>query len=775
MPKYHFIAGAMLGQLLDGRYRIVRVLGSGGFGQTYVAEDTKRPGNPLCVLKHLSFSTPDDAILQQVRRMFFAEAETLERLGRHDQIPQLLAYFEDEGEFYLVQEFIDGHPLSEELASGKKLSEDRVIELLQGVLPILEFVHSQNVIHRDLKPENLIRRYRDRKLVLIDFGAVKTIDTAIAEDLADTQMSVPVYTSGYAASEQCLGKPRFSSDLYSLGMIAIQALTGVRPSQLAHHPQTGELVWRDRAEVSDNLAIVLETMTKFHFNDRYQTASQTLEALNHLNDSFVTQAPLSHVSQVDSLRSSPPEVQAEWVSEKPRSRRPLKLAAAGLGAVGLLGAAAWGLSQARILPKFGVPTIEASQSPVPLSLGETLLSPIAPTPIKQAATDQIRQGNTQEAIRLLEQARKADKADPETLIYLNNARIGQEKAYTIAVVVPLKTQPQSSLEVLRGVAQAQDRLNRANGIDGVKLRVAIASDNSDPDVARQIAKQLVSDSSVLGVIGHGTSDTTIAAGEIYQQGELVAISPVSSAKDLSGFSEYVFRTMPSDETPAKRLAAYMVQQLKKRRAVIFYNSSSLYSRSLKDAFKDALYFGDKGEIVDAIDLSSPAFEAVESVETAIKNKAEVIFLAPNSEAFDRSLLVINANRKRLPILAGDALYLRRILNEGGASANGMVLAVPAAQTRLENSAFEKQARSLWGKSGEWRSALGYDAAQAMIAAMKKAPTRNGIRSALSLPDFTAIGAVQPVSFTENGDRETAIALMRVTQNKTGRNEFRPLK
>jgi ABC-type branched-subunit amino acid transport system substrate-binding protein/serine/threonine protein kinase len=722
------------------------------------------------VLKHLSFSTPDEGILQQVRRMFFAEAETLERLGRHDQIPQLLAYFEDDGEFYLVQEFIDGHPLSEELAGGKRLSEESVVEVLEDVLQVLDFVHAHQVVHRDLKPENLIRRDRDRKLVLIDFGAVKTIDTALAEDLADTQMSLPVYTSGYAASEQCLGKPRFNSDLYSLGMIAIQALTGVRPSQLAQHAETGELVWRDRTNVSDDLAIVLETMTKFHFTHRYQTAKQALEALRQVNSAFVTQVPFTQLSKFDVWRSSPPSE----VQEATPPKRPLKLALAGLGAAALVGVSTWALIQNRS----SRPPVTLSGTNPTLGLmssGETLLSPTPSTPIKQAGIDKIRQGKFTEAVQLLQQARQADKTDPETLIYLNNARIGQEKAYAIAVVVPLRTHPQSSIEVLRGVAQAQDQLNRANGIDGVKLKVAIASDNSQPDLARQIAKQLTSDPNILGVIGHGTSDTTIAAGEIYQAGELVAISPVSSAKDLSGFSQYVFRTMPSDELPAKQLAAYMVKQLKKRRVAIFYNSTSLYSNSLKESFKDALYYADKGEVVAEIDLSSPSFEAAESVDRVIKNKAEVILLAPNSDSFDRSLLVINTNRKRLPILAGDALYLRRILNESGDLATGMTVAVPSAQTNLASSPFEKQGRSLWGKSGEWRSALGYDAAQAMISAMQKAPTRNGIRSALSLPNFAAIGAVQSVSFTKNGDREMAIALMRVTRSKSGQYEFRPAK
>lgn len=738
----------MLGRLLDARYRIIQALGSGGFGQTYIAEDTRRPGNPRCVLKHLSFSCQDEAILRQVRRMFYAEADTLEKLGRHDQIPQLLAYFEEDNEFYLVQEFIQGHPLSDELSGGQKLPESQVIELVEDVTRVLDFVHEHGVIHRDLKPENLMRRDRDQKLVLIDFGAVKTImDTSIADTAPQTQMSIPVYTSGYAASEQCLGRPRFNSDLYSLGMIAIQALTGVRPSQFELNPQTYSIVWCDRAKVSDDFAAVLEKMTQFHFNDRYQSAAEVLEALNQVKSSIFTQVPLSK-------------------ADRPRrSRNRFKLAALGLGIASIVGVSAWSLT------RNDSPPAQIEQSLQPVSLGEVSLNPLSNAPLKQAAIDEMKSGNFPAAVKLLEKARQADKADPETLIYLNNARIGKEQAYTIAVVVPIRTQPQPSIEVLRGIAQAQDRINRTKAM---RLRIAIASDDAKPDLATAIASQLVNDSSILGVIGHGTSDTTYAAGKIYQAGELVAISPVSSAKDLSGFSQYVFRTMPSDELPAKRLAAHLMQNLKKRRVAIFFNSKNRYSRSLTDSFKDALYYGDKGQIVAEIDLSDPAIEIAESVNQAIKKGAEVILLAPNTELLDRALLVINANQKRLPILAGDALYSSRILTELGNLATGMIVAIPSAQTQLQNSPFEQQARSIWGRPAQWRSALGYDATQAMIAALQKAPTRNGIRATLSTSNFAAIGAVNPVRFTPNGDREMPITLVRVTPIKPGQFTFRAI-
>jgi eukaryotic-like serine/threonine-protein kinase len=385
----------MLGRILDGRYRIVRALGHGGFGHTYVAEDTKRPGNPLCALKHLSFSSHDTTILQQVRRMFFAEAATLENLGQHDRIPQLLAYFEDEGEFYLVQEFIRGHTLNEELSEVKP--ETWVIEFLEEVLPTLAFIHSEHVIHRDIKPENIIRRERDRKLVLIDFGAVKNIENSISEENS-ASLSIPVYTSGYAASEQCLGKPRYNSDIYSLGVIAIQALTGVRPSQLTQDPDTGELVWRDRVAIQADLANVLEQMTKFNFGHRYQTAEQVLEALQWLKDTSPhTQAPLS---KIDTFRTS--------VTEPTPAKKPWKTMAAivASGAVAI-GASTWAVTH---LTTSSNQLLEESPtaSPVQLSFGNTILTPGPIQPPKQEAVDYLSRGEFTQAVTLLEKARKTN-------------------------------------------------------------------------------------------------------------------------------------------------------------------------------------------------------------------------------------------------------------------------------------------------------------------------------------------------------------------------------
>ncbi len=270
----------MIGKLLDRRYQVVQALSQGGFGHTYIAQDTRRPGNPTCVVKHLKPATSDPNLLETARRLFKREAETLENLGNHDQIPRLLAYFEEDEEFYLVQEFIAGNPLSSEIRPGLQWNESQVIHLLQEVLPILEFVHNHEVIHRDLKPPNLIRRSSDNKLVLVDFGAVKQVkmySLMTPEQLKNE--TIPIGTPGYMPSEQALNRPRPNSDIYALGMIAIQALTGLNPKQLGEDPVSGEIIWQHRAQVSDQLAAILNKMVRQYYKYRYQSATDALEAL----------------------------------------------------------------------------------------------------------------------------------------------------------------------------------------------------------------------------------------------------------------------------------------------------------------------------------------------------------------------------------------------------------------------------------------------------------------------------------------------------------------
>ncbi|MBD2329564.1 serine/threonine-protein kinase [Alkalinema sp. FACHB-956] len=270
------------GKKLGGRYKVIQILGSGGFGETYVAEDTQRPGTPRCVVKQLHPTSDNPRHLRLARRLFKREAEALEQLGSHDQIPRLLAYFEEENEFYLVQEMVIGRPLSEEFALGRHFPETKVVSMVRELLQILSFVHQHGVIHRDIKPSNIIQRESDSKLVLIDFGAAKAIQTGLPLDDKASDLTVGIGTQGYMPPEQCTGNPRLNSDLYAVGMLAIQALTGRPPSQLKAHPVTGEVDWLDYSYVSNQFAAVLAKLVRYDFQARYQTAQDALQDLRQL-------------------------------------------------------------------------------------------------------------------------------------------------------------------------------------------------------------------------------------------------------------------------------------------------------------------------------------------------------------------------------------------------------------------------------------------------------------------------------------------------------------
>ena len=303
----------MIGRILGKQYHIVQTLCAGAFGQTYIAEDT-RQFNLKCVVKQFKPLTSTPETLGVAKRLFEKEARLLYRLGRHhDQIPELLAYFQEHGEFYLVEEFIDGHDLSKELTPGKQLSQSYVIALLQDILEPLAFVHQQNVIHRDIKPSNLIRRKHDGKIFLIDFGAVKELTvTQIINPQGQTKVGTIIGTPGYMPSEQGIGKPQLSSDVYAVGIIGIQALTGLTPRQLKEDTETWEIIWRDYVQVAPELAEVLDKMVRYDFRCRYQSAMEALPALQQLANSSEVPTAKATEGPPTSLH----ELTLEWVEAR---------------------------------------------------------------------------------------------------------------------------------------------------------------------------------------------------------------------------------------------------------------------------------------------------------------------------------------------------------------------------------------------------------------------------------------------------------------------------
>jgi len=271
----------MLGKTLTGRYKIVKQLGGGGFSHTFIAEDGYLPDRPTCVIKQLKPASSQAEILKVSRELFDNEAKVLYRLGRHECIPSLLAHFEEDEEFFLAQELIEGDVLTQEIKRGECLGEQYTIDFLTDILHTLDFVHRQQVIHRDIKPSNLIRRASDKKIVLIDFGAVKEVSTQPISQLGHTS-SLVIGSPGYMPNEQYSGKTMFASDIYAIGVISIQAMTGLLPNQIPEDQITSEFCWRDRAKVTPTLADVIDKMVRFDFRQRYQSANEVLEALQPL-------------------------------------------------------------------------------------------------------------------------------------------------------------------------------------------------------------------------------------------------------------------------------------------------------------------------------------------------------------------------------------------------------------------------------------------------------------------------------------------------------------
>ena len=276
----------LVGQTIQGRYYVVEQLGRGGVGVTFLAQD-RQCFDSECVVKQLKPKTNNAQSLAVARRLFNHEAEIMNLLGHCDQIPRLLAYFEQNNDFFLVQELIQGHDLSEEILPGKPWSEAKTISLLKGVLEVLVIVQEQGVIHRDLKPSNLMRRTSDDQIILIDFGSVKQVSTQVFDEAGQVRLTVAVGTKSYMPMEQMMGLPGYYSDIYALGIIAIEALTGVSPKELKIDDE-GEILWRNRLDRKVHyqplLLDILDHMVRSSYKERYISAEAVLSDLKKLDE-----------------------------------------------------------------------------------------------------------------------------------------------------------------------------------------------------------------------------------------------------------------------------------------------------------------------------------------------------------------------------------------------------------------------------------------------------------------------------------------------------------
>ncbi|MEB3291709.1 MAG: serine/threonine-protein kinase [Synechococcales bacterium] len=302
--------GAKLIPLLRGRYRISRTIGQGGFGKTFLAIDEDRLG-ARCVIKQFSPQLKGTKALEKAIKLFEQEAVRLYELGEHPYIPDLLAYFEQENRLYLVQQFIEGPTLVQELARSGPFGEQKIRELLAGLLPILKFVHDRNVIHRDITPANIIRRKLDNRLVLIDFGVAKLLQ----EGGTSIQPGTKIGTEGYAPIEQLRsGKAYPASDLYSLGATCLYLMTQTKPEEL-YDPLRGTWQWRETlAErgitFSEGISRILDRLLRDLVGERYQSAADVMQELR-----LALSQPLPESAMMQT--SSPPNFN---ITQPPLSR-----------------------------------------------------------------------------------------------------------------------------------------------------------------------------------------------------------------------------------------------------------------------------------------------------------------------------------------------------------------------------------------------------------------------------------------------------------------------
>ncbi len=380
---------------LNGRYQVIQVLGHGGFGETFLAEDTYLPSRRPCVIKQLKLmnnSQKNQAGQQKFQQERFGrEAATLEKLGEGStQIPKLFAYFAENEQFYLIQEWIQGPTLTDVVTAQETMSEPDVKNILVSLLSVLDYVHSGGIIHRDIKPDNIILRNSNNQPVLIDFGAVKETVATVINAQGKSDRSIVVGTPGFMAPEQAAGRPIYASDVYSLGLTAIYMLTGKHPQQLELDSETGEILWHKYVtKVSQELTDILDRAIKYHPRDRYTTAQKMLEAMQAIGVSVptVTTMVVSPAASQSPTIFSPSKNVPETVSHGKGKRN---LIIGGVLATGLAGVVAiFSFGQNQTPKSIGVTAPTNAPAPESITVKERSPSPIqevlpsSPSPVTE--------------------------------------------------------------------------------------------------------------------------------------------------------------------------------------------------------------------------------------------------------------------------------------------------------------------------------------------------------------------------------------------------------
>lgn len=737
--------------LLQDRYRLIRPLKKGGFGQIFEVDDL----GTLKVIKVLNLARFTDTRSKQKAVSLFEQEAAVLSQHSHSGIPKV----EPDGYFHfwpknsqepllcLVMEKIDGSNLEEWLENrhNQPITPEQALDWLKQLAEILAQVHEQGYLHRDIKPSNIMLR-PNGQLALIDFGAVR--------EFTETYLTGTFIASiGYTPPEQLKGRAVPQSDFFALGRTFVHLLTGKHPIELPEDPQTEDkLIWRDNTRHISKLGV----------DFIYKLTGRSLaDFIDELME--------------PSWRKRPKNTQCILKRLKKIRRPPLLELAVGAALLLVLGATGfyWYLTGVNGCSRIWLRSFPIGDH---LSCGEEILTPASTIPEKQEGIEAYAAGDYDKAVDLLILAREKEPSDPEVLIYLNNARISAQKvkAFTIAVAVPISSNPDKALEILRGVAQVQNEVNQGKKINGTALKVLIADDANNPTQTRQIADALADQSNILAVVGHYASEITLAARDIYEQRQLVSISPGSTSANLPRPGDkFFFRTVPTVRVYAQKLASYLIDQARHKKVAIFYNPRSDFSKSFYDQFM-ASFPGSERQVVEveAFDLSDPFFKARAAIDEAQNKGATAVVIIPDGGTSRYSLMnttkLIKANQGRLWIAGPDTLYSPETLLVGQDAVDRLVVTVPWIAMESPNPDFTEAAQTLWGGKVSSRTSLSYDAARVLIKALETttSPNRLDVQHALSTPAFEVKGATGEISFLPNGDRrQTRVELAKVVPSK----------
>jgi eukaryotic-like serine/threonine-protein kinase len=786
-----------LGDLVKGQYQIIRQFGRGGFGVTYLARDNHQPEKAdAVVLKQIPLpqleASGESRNADYLNRLEL-EANTLWKL-KYPCIPEFLARFTEGEYFYIVQEYIAGRALSQEIVAGEPIEEARAIAMLQEILLVLQFVHSNNIIHRDIKPANIIRRNCDNSLVLIDFGAVKEEFTRHT-NTSGIYLTQAIFTPGYAPAEQLAGMPRSESDIYAVGIMIMQALTGFSIQAINSSGQVPKrdpqnlcrYDWQSYApKVSSGLSKIISKMIEYNFSDRYQSVVEVLKDLDALVNSSDPVPDLVPVPV-------PTEIMRGGTSN---ARRPFKFnltIAIGTSLILALLAVTAYCQRLNLLSLFNPAcTPETGDH---LSCGEEILYAASKSNERAKANRAVIEGNYELALKYYQSSWQKDGRDAETLIYLNNTLLEASKAdyYTLAVAAPLSYKQGTVARnyelgeyILRGVAQAQTAINLSllksqpklkynlPGQDFLEprvisaqkpkgLKIVIADDRNSEDESKKMAPTIAAKPKILGLMGHYASNVTLAAVDIYEKKQLAEVSFGTTTIDLSDSNprSNFFRVVYSSSEEAQAIGDALTKlAIKDKKVAIFFNPESDFSNNLRFKLEEIIK-SQKLDISTEFNIADDQnFSTSLALQEAKNQGVNIFILIPDGQetnALAKAMELIEADNGNTMILGANPLAYSKIPQIKTDRPLQLISAAFWHPLVDPEGEFTQNGQKLWETEMSGNTATAYDATLALIEAIKlqNNPTRKNVLNQLQTPGFIFDGATgQDIKFNrpKNGDR-----------------------